>query len=60
MIRVLPQPSSLPRINAKMSMNAAAENTTSPAQSIRVGGPGRFTTFQRVTASTAMPIGMFT
>ena len=35
-IRVLPQPSSLPRRSANTSRNSAALKLTSPAQSIRV------------------------
>ena len=61
MIWALPQPSSLPRISAKMRQKRPALKVTSPGQSMRAVGsrsdPG---TRMSVSAAVSSPIGTFT
>ena len=60
-IRVEPQPSSLPRMSAKMSRNSAPENVTRPAQStLPARGLRDSSTWASVSQITPTPIGMFT
>ena len=59
-MRLLPQPSSFPRIRASTSRNSELENVTSPAQSTLVAFGSRDSRTRRYEiAIAATPIGTF-